>query len=156
MDSKVASNSDILVDCGSYHNEFEIVKNVDHVSISTKVIAASIILDPVKQDYGRAISKPRTALFQGREDDEPMAPQDVADKSNVLSNIAAGNYLKSSDVKFGALFLNEKYIANMEKFIVAGSSPISFTSATVKKEENISSKYIYIGTMRVDINASHI
>ena len=86
----------------------------------------------------------------------PIAPQDVADKSNVLSNIAAGNYLKSSDVKFGALFLDEKYIANMEKFIVAGSSPISFTSATVKKEENISSKYIYIGTMRVDINASHI
>ena len=85
-----------------------------------------------------------------------MAPQDVADKSIVLSNIAAGNCLKSFDLKFGALFLNEKYIANMEKFIVAGSSPISFTSATVKKEENISSKYIYIGTMRVDINASHI
>ena len=85
-----------------------------------------------------------------------MTRQDVADKSNVLSNIAASNYLKSSDVKFGAIFLNEKYIANMERFIVAGSSPISFTSATVKKEENISSKYIYIGTMRVDINASHI
>ena len=60
-----------------------------------------------------------------------MAHQDVADKSNVLSNIAAGNCLKSSDLKFGALFLNEKYIANMEKFTVAGlSSPISFTSAT--------------------------
>ena len=100
----------------------------------------------------------RTTLRLGNTgNDEPIAPQDVADKSNVLSNIAAGNYLKSSDVKFGALFLNEKYIANMEKFIVAGlSSPISFTSATVKKEENISSKYIYIGTMLVDINASHI
>ena len=86
-----------------------------------------------------------------------MAPQDVADKSIVLSNIVAGNCLKSFDLKFGALFLNEKYIANMEKFTVAGlSSPISFASATVKKEENISSKYIYIGTMRVDINASHI
>ena len=159
-DITIKGNSSVIIHClgescdaSKSHIQFGSLPNfVGHHSKKDENIIFTKMKKPVE-----IMPKPRTALFQGREDDEPMAPQDVADKSNVLSNIAASNYLKSSDVKFGALFLNEKYIANMEKFTVAGlSSPISFTSATVKKEENISSKYIYIGTMRVDINASHI
>jgi hypothetical protein len=83
-----------------------------------------------------------------------MAPQDVyADKSIIFSNIAAGNPLKSSDLKFGALFLNERYIANMEKFTTAGlSSSIIFSGATQRKAENTKlAKYIFIGSMKVDI-----
>jgi hypothetical protein len=86
--------------------------------------------------------------------DELMAPQDVhANKSSLISNIAAGNSLKSFDLKFGALFLNEKYIANMDKFTIAGlSSHISFRSATFKKEENKKPrKYIFIGSIQVDV-----
>jgi len=91
MDFQVAgSNPEIPVDgndamvmvnylgkgCESYDNESGIVKNVDDVSVvPTQVIVASIIHDPINKDYARAVSKSRTALFQERENDEPMAPQ---------------------------------------------------------------------------------
>ena len=60
--------------------------------------------------------------------DEPMAPQDVADKSNVLSNIAAGNYLKSSNIIFSGV--------NCHK----------------KREEKKERKYIFIGAMQVYVD----
>lgn len=41
-----------------------------------------------------------TALFQGREDNEPIAPQDVhADMSNNNSNIPADNSLQLLDYR---------------------------------------------------------
>ena len=62
--------------------------------------------------------KPRTALFQGGEDDEPIAPQDVhGDMSSDNSNIAAGNSLISSGLQFGAIYFDEKYGKNMEKLL---------------------------------------
>jgi hypothetical protein len=67
--------------------------------------------------------KPRTALFQGREDDEPMAPQDFyVDKFSFSSNMATGNSLESSDLKIGAFIFNEKHMTNMEKFNSGGLS----------------------------------
>jgi hypothetical protein len=100
MDSTV-SNSEIPVDgddtmvmvnnylgkgCESYHNESKIVKNVADVSVPTQVITASHIHDPINKDDARAMSKPRTALFQEKENDETMAPQ-----VNISSDLSA-NY----------------------------------------------------------------
>jgi hypothetical protein len=64
--------------------------------------------------------------------DEPMAPQDIhADQSNIILNIAANNYLKSSDLKFGAIIFYEKYSDNMDKFTTTGlSSNMIFRGAT--------------------------
>ena len=114
MDSKVVgSNSEIPVDgddtmvmvnylgkgCESYDNESEIVKNVDDVSVPTQVITASIIHDPINKDYARAMSKPSSALFQERENDEPMAPQ-----VNILGDLSANNTKYPSFIKLGAFF----------------------------------------------------
>jgi len=116
MDSKVAgSNSEIPVDgddtmvmvnylgkgCESYDNESGIVKNVDDVSVvPTQVIVASIIHDPINKDYDRAVSKPRTALFRERENDEPMAPQ-----VNISGDLSANNTKYPSFIKLGAFFV---------------------------------------------------
>ena len=73
--------------------------------------------DEMKED-ARIVSKPRTALFQGGEDDEPIAPQDVhGNMSRDISNIAAGNSLISSCLQFGAIYFDEKYGKNMEKLL---------------------------------------
>ena len=54
--------------------------------------------------------------------DEPMAHQDShPDKSSIISNIAAGNSLKPSCIKFGAIIFYKKYSENMMgKFTAAG------------------------------------
>ena len=90
----------------------------------------------MKED-ARIVSKPRTALFQGGEDDEPIAPQDVhGDMSNDNSNIAVGNSLISYGLQFGAIYFDEKYGKNMEKFTSAGlSSNIFFRGALLLGKE---------------------
>ena len=92
--------------------------------------------DDMKED-ARIVSKPRTALFQEGEDDEPIAPQDVhGDMSNDNSNIAAGNSLISSGLQFEAIYFDEKYGKNMEKFTSAGlSSNIFFRGALLLGKE---------------------
>ena len=114
-DSKVAgSNSEIPVDgddtmvmvnylgrgCESYDNESEIMKNVDDVSVPTQVITASIIHDPINKDYARAMSKPRTSLFQEKKNDEPMALQ-----VNISGDLSANNTKYPSFIKLGAFFV---------------------------------------------------
>jgi hypothetical protein len=109
--------------------------------------------EQMKED-ARIEPKPRTTLFKGREDDEPMDPQNIhANKSSINLNIAANNSLKSSGLKFGAVIFNEKYITNMEKFTTSGlSSNIIFGGVTFKKEyDKKPRKYIYVGSMKVDI-----
>jgi hypothetical protein len=61
--------------------------------------------------------------------------------------------LKSSGLKFRAVIFNEKYITNMEKFTTGGlSSNIIFGGMTFKKEyDKKPRKYIYVGTMKIDI-----
>jgi hypothetical protein len=56
------------------------------VSVPTQVIIASIIHDPINNNYARAMSKSRMALFQERENDEPMALQ-----VNILGDLSANN-----------------------------------------------------------------
>jgi hypothetical protein len=101
--------------------------------------------EQMKED-ARIEPKPRTALFKGREDDEPMDPQNIhANKSSINLNIAANNSLKSSGLKFGAVIFNEKYITNVEKFTTSGlSSNIIFGGVTFKKSAKYEAKKLYI------------
>jgi hypothetical protein len=111
---------------------------VDHNSV--------VILTDKSQDVFDITSKPRTALFQGREDDEPMAPQNkFMENSSPISNMVIG-------LKFGAINFDEKYSKNMDKFTTIGlSSNIMFGGATFMKVENIKPRnYIYIGSIQVD------
>ena len=116
-----------------------------------KVSKITVIKKPVE-----ITPKPRTALFQGGENDEPIAPQDgQGDMSSDNSNIAAGNSLISSDLQFGAILFDEKYGKNMEKFTSAGlSSNILFRGVNChnKEEEKKKRKYIYIGAMQVNVD----
>ena len=101
------------------------------------------------------IPKPRTALFQGSEDDEPMAPQIIhACKSGIISNMITGVPLDLSRLKFGAIHFVEKYSNSMAKFTSMGlSSNIIFRGATFKGEEIMKPKNIYIevGSKQGDI-----
>ena len=55
--------------------------------------------------------------------DESIAPQDVyGDLSSNNSNVAAGNSLISSSIKFGTIIFKDKYIMDVEKFITVGLS----------------------------------
>jgi hypothetical protein len=114
------------------------------------------IIDTKMKKPVELMPKPRTALFQGGENDEPIAPQDgQGDMSSDNSNIAAGNSLISSDLQFGAILFDEKYGKNMEKFTSAGlSSNILFRGVNChnKEEEKKKRKYIYIGAMQVNVD----
>ena len=106
------------------------------------------IIDTKMKKPVELMPKPRTALFQGGEDDEPMARQiSSVGNSSSISNMEIG-------LKFGAILFDEKYGKNMEKFTSAGlSSNILFRGVNChKKEEEKKRKYIYIGAMQVDID----
>jgi len=86
--------------------------------------------------------------------DEAMAPLDFyVDNSSFSLNIASGNSLESSTLKFGAFIFNEKHMKNLEKFTTAGlSSSTTFGGVTFKKEQNMKPrKYIFVGSMQIDI-----
>ena len=63
--------------------------------------------------------------------DESIAPQDVhGDLSSNNSNIATGNSLISSGLKFGTIIFKNKYIMDMKKFTIVGlSSKIFYRGA---------------------------
>ena len=61
--------------------------------------------------------------------DEFIAPQDVhGDLSSNNSNVAAGNSLISSGLKFGTIIFKDKYIVDMEKFTTARLSSMEFSN----------------------------
>jgi len=91
-----------------------------------------------------------------RDVDEPIAPHDGhGDMPSDNSNIADGNSLISSGLQFGAIYFDEKYGNNMEKFTSTGlSSNIFFRGVNFRKkteEKKQSGKYIYIGSMKVEV-----
>jgi len=102
----------------------------DHGKRCMKIAAVSPPINEVTQ----LMSKPRTALLKGGEDDEPMAPQIVTDydhdKKCFLSDNADG------------------------KFTTSGlSSKIIFRGAILcmKEEKKMTRNYIQIGSMHVEI-----
>jgi hypothetical protein len=101
-------------------------------------------------------SKPRTALIQGRRDDETMTPHiDHSKYSQLSPNMPADNYLKTSSIRFGSAQFEE----NMSKGVgqiftnVGLSSKLSFGSIHIfmKREEKMKKQYIRIGSIIVMI-----
>ena len=88
--------------------------------------------------------------------DESIAPQDVhRDLSSNNLNVAAGNSLISSDLKFETIIFKDKYIVDIEKFTsVRLSSKIFYRGAVLLrgKEEKIKpTKYISTNSKEVEI-----
>ena len=88
--------------------------------------------------------------------DESIAPQDVhGDLSSNNSNIAAGNSLISSGLKFGTIICKDKYIMDVEKFTTVGlSSKIFYRCALLLRgngEKMKLKKYISTNSKEVEI-----
>jgi hypothetical protein len=134
--SKVGERENLSLDMSSKF-PFENETLMDHDSV---VILASKSSEVV--DFN---SKPRTALFKGREDDEPIAPEDIQTvQSGIMLNMVTGDSLELSDLKFGAVHFDAKYSKNMDKFTTVGlSSKICFRGALLfGKEEKRQGKEI--------------
>ena len=64
--------------------------------------------------------------------DESIASQDVhRDLSSNNSNVAVGNSLISSGLKFGTIIFKDKHIVDIEKFTTAGLSSKIFYRGTL-------------------------
>ena len=100
------------------------------------------------QDTHENISKPRTTLFKEGEDDELMVTQNISEENTCLvSNMVTG-------LQFGAFSSDEKYIKKTKEIFALGglSSMIMFKGATFKnKDDEKPRKYIYVGSMKVDV-----
>ena len=88
--------------------------------------------------------------------DESIAPQDVhGDLSSNKSNVAVGNSLIPSGLKFGTIIFKNKYIVDMDKFTTAGlSSKIFYRGALLlreKKEKIKPTKYISTNSKEMEI-----
>ena len=135
------------VDCGSYDNESEIMKSVDHVSVSTQVITASIIHDPINEDYGRAMSKPRTALFQERENDEPMTP-----RVNISGVLSSNNMKDPSFINFGAFSFDIRQNMTKEEDLPCRaimSTKLIFYGVNLRKQHE--KQFMQIGSILCEI-----
>jgi len=103
-----------------------------------------------------AMDLPTRSIWEIRSSDEPIAPHEGhGDMPSDNSNIAASSSLISSGLQFGAIYFDEKYGNNMEKFTSTGlSSNIFFRGVNFHKkteEKKQSGKYIYIGSMKVEV-----
>jgi hypothetical protein len=101
-------------------------------------------------------SKPRTALIQGRRDDETMAPHiDHSKYSQLYPNTPADNYLKTSSIRFGSAQFEENMSKGVNQIFtnVCLSSKLSFGSIHMfkKREEKMKKQYIRIGSIIVMI-----
>ena len=88
--------------------------------------------------------------------DESIAPQDVhGDLSSNNSNIAAGNLLIFSGLKFGTIIFKDKYIVDINFFTTARLSWKIFYRGTLllrgKKEKMKPTKYISTNSKEVEI-----
>ena len=74
------------------------------------------------------------------------------DLSSNNSNVAAGNSLISSGLKFETINFKDKYIADVCGFTTAGLwSNLIFSGTTFKKEGNMKQRnYMFIGTKQID------
>lgn len=100
------------------------------------------------EDPPKFISKLWTALLQGGENDEPIAPHNICTQnSGVISSKTDNNSLNCFVLQFGAIHFDVKYSRNKEKFTsTVLTSSIIFKGAVLltKEEKQIARKYIYI------------
>jgi hypothetical protein len=149
---------------------FENETLMDHDSVPILASKSSEVVD--------FNSKPRTALFQGGENDEPMAGQINSGSNSLNENndsiISSSNNLKDRCfIKFGAFSVDVKQMlkaGNMDsmvtlpaKLIFQGDNFLKKIEATkqrrfiqsghVSSRENIEKprKYIFIGLLQVEI-----
>ena len=97
-----------------------------------------------------------TRQISSHRGDESITPQDVhGDLSSNNSNIAAGNSLISSGLKFGTIIFKDKYIVDMEKFTtIVLSSKIFYKCVLLlrgKEEKMKPIKYISTNSKEVEI-----
>ena len=87
--------------------------------------------------------------------DESIAQDVHGDLSSNNSNIAAGNSLKSSGLKFGTIIFKDKYSVDMEKFTIVGlSSKIFYKCALLlrgKEKKMKPTKYTTTNSKEVEI-----
>ena len=126
----------------------------DHGKRCMKIAAVSPPINEVTQ----LMSKPRTALFKGGEDDELMVHQ------NILAGISSGNNLKDPlFIKLGAFSFGVKQNL-MKEGSLAGTATLSdkiiFNGDNLHKEQDMCEfkkppdprgRYIHIGCVRVNI-----
>jgi hypothetical protein len=79
-------------------------------------------------------SKPRTALFQGSENDEPMTIQNIHAENFVIGSNMATSISYVSPIQFGAFICDGKYRKKDDLFTATGLlSKIYFGDATLFK-----------------------
>jgi hypothetical protein len=107
----------------------------------------------------KIMPKPRMALFQGREDDEPMAPQHsiiISKKTSKLSNMFIPDEFLNNSMeghsftKFGDFYTEMKHVKKEEVSIMA--SKLIFEGSNFRKRHGFKIKrFILIGEMHVEL-----
>lgn len=118
---------------------------VEHKDITKDEIGMEKYMNGVflvsNEKSSESISKPRTALFKGREDDVTKTIQVTLDHDHTKKCIDSINLeskgTKSIPLKFGALHFNEKLYGNQKIFTAAGlSTKITFRGGKfIRKQE---------------------
>ena len=165
--------NDLNILAGSHAKQFGSRGNekADENNLVDAIQCKHISLGQPKKKGLKFVSKPRTALFQEGENDEPMGFQNTFDAQDTPENISkpprtvlfkerednepmasqsifAKKYSPISNrvigLQFGAIIFYEKYSENLDKFTCVGlSSHIFFRGALLfGKEENKDSKQI--------------
>jgi hypothetical protein len=89
-------------------------------------------------------AKPRTTLIQGEGDDETMTPHiDRSKYPQLYAHMQAGNYLKTSSIRFGCVQFKENMMKGVNQiFTNAGlSSKLSFGSIHLLKKRCKNNKF---------------
>jgi len=134
-----------------------VVSKIDYMNPDSNIVPTREYMIGVVQ----YMPKPRTALFQGGENDEHMAGQINSGSNsldvNIDSIISSSNNLKArSFIKFGAFSVDVKQMWKAEKIdsMVTLPTKIIFRGVNFHKkmEEKKQRKYFYIGAMEVDVD----
>ena len=139
-DITIKGNSSIIIHClgescdaSKSPIQFGSLPNfVGHHSKKDENIIFTKMMKPVE-----IIPKPRTALLQGGEDDEPITPHIISTPNScVISSKTDNSYLNCPVLQFGAIHFDLEHSGNRAKFASSGlSSNIIFNGAVLLKNE---------------------
>jgi len=139
-DITIKGNSSVIIHClgescdaSKSPIQFGSLPNfVGHHSKKDENIIFTKMMKPVE-----IIPKPRTALLQGGEDDEPITPHIISTPNScVISSKTDNSYLNCPILQFGAIHFDLEHSGNRAKFASSGlSSNIIFNGAVLLKNE---------------------